>query len=390
MKRIFVLSAFVLMILSTRVILSQPDNYIDNENLVITHGPYLQNLTKDGVTILWSTNKPAIPGINLTTPDGKVQFVRNSHDGIIDGGGLLHKVRIDGLEPGKTYKYSTNSVQILKYQAYKIYYGDTLGMKAVSFTTPTVKSEEIKFMVANDVHGNSGKLASYLKKGNLSTQDFLIFNGDMVDYTQSITQLFSGFIDTAVAYFATRKPFYYARGNHESRGFVAREFKDYFDFANGKLYYSFDNGPVHFIVLDCGEDKPDNNRYYYGLADYDSYRLEELEWLKEDVKSDAFRNAKQRIVLVHMPIIKEERQSHGMKFLADKFGPVLQSAHIDLMISGHTHRNAYYESGKSGFGFPVLVNSANSFLEVNVGNREINVALKDVNGDIIADYKITK
>ena len=46
--------------------------------------------------------------------------------------------------------------------------------------------------------------------------------------------------------------------------------------------------------------------YYYGLADYDRYRLEELEWLKKEVKSDAFRNAKHRIVIVHMPIIKEK------------------------------------------------------------------------------------
>ena len=97
-------------------------------------------------------------------------------------------------------------------------------------------------------------------------------------------------------------------GNHETRGFVARDLKNYFDYKDDRFYYSFDNGPVHFVVLDCGEDKPDNNRYYYGLADYDSYRLEELEWLKKEVKSDAFRNAKHRIVIVHMPIIKEEKQ----------------------------------------------------------------------------------
>ncbi len=374
--------------LSVVLSLGSSSQDIDNDNFVITHGPYLQNMNSSGVTIIWTTNKPAVPGVNLTTTDGKTCFIRNSHDGIIDGGGQLHKVKIDGLEPGNTYKYSINSVQILKYQAYKIYYGDTLTRKAESFTTPSVKSEKLVFTVINDVHENSGEMASYIKKGNGEGQDFYIFNGDMVDYLQTTSQLFPGFIDTAVTYFASRKPFYYVRGNHETRGFVARDLKNYFDYKDGKFYYSFDNGPVHFVVLDCGEDKPDNNRYYYGLADYDSYRNEELEWLKKEVKSDAFRNAKHRIVIIHMPIIKEEKQGFGMKFLADNFGPVLQGAGVDLMMSAHTHRNAFYEAWKSGFGYPVLVNSNSSFVEVVADLQEIKAVVKEVTGKQLAEYVI--
>lgn len=361
---------------------------IDNDNFIVTHGPYLQNMTSSGVTIIWTTNKPAVPGINLTTPDGNRRFIRNSHDGIIDGGGILHKVRIDGLQAGETYKYSINSVQILKYQAYRIYYGDTLARKDESFTIPPGNSDKVSFTVINDVHDNSGKMASYLRNGDEGAQGFYFFNGDMVDYLQSADQLFPGFIDTAVAYFAGSKPFYYVRGNHETRGYAAREIMDYFDFTEDRFYFSFDNGPVHFVVLDCGEDKPDDNRYYYGLADYDSYRLQELEWLKEEVKTDAFRNARHKIVIVHMPIIKQERQGHGMKFLADNIGPVLQDAGVDLLISAHTHRNSFYEAAESGYGYPVLVNSNNSFVEVVADNKEINAVVKDVNGKVIAEYVI--
>ena len=39
-----------------------------------------------------------------------------------------------------------------------------------------------------------------------------------------------------------------------------------------------------FIVLDAGEDKPDDDVEYGGLADYDPYRLSQLSWLKEAVK----------------------------------------------------------------------------------------------------------
>ena len=361
---------------------------IDNENLKITHGPYLQNLGTTGVTIIWTTNRPAVPGVMLTGPNDEKRFVRNSHDGMIDGGGTLHKVRIEGLEPGQIYSYSPRVVQVMKYQAYKVYYGDTLTYKAVSFTTPSAKTDNIKFLVINDVHGNSAKLGSYLRNGKAAGNDFCFFNGDMIDYIQETNQLFSGFIDTSATYFASGKPFYYIRGNHETRGYLARDLKELFDFKDDRFYYSFDNGPFHFIILDCGEDKPDDNRYYYGLADYDSYRKQELEWLKNDVKSDAFRNAKRRIVIVHMPIVKEQKQDWGSKFLSDKFGPVLQSAGIDLMISGHTHRNTFYESEKSGFGYPVLVNSNNSFVEVAVDLQGIKASVKETSGKIIAEYQI--
>jgi acid phosphatase type 7 len=381
MKNLF---SLMFMIFAFSVVTSSQD--IDNENFVVSHGPYLQRLTETGVTIIWTTNKPAVPSVSLTTPEGKVRFVRNSHEGIIDGGGLVHKVRVDGLEPGKTYKYSISSVQILKYQAYKIYYGDTLNRKSESFVTPSLKSEKINFTVINDVHGNSGKMASYIKNGNRSGQDFYLFNGDMIDFLQSEDQLFPGFIDSAVTYFAAVKPFYYVRGNHETRGYAAREIKNFFDYQDDRFYYSFDDGPVHFTVLDCGEDKPDNNRYYYGLADYDTYRKEELEWLKNEVKSDAFRNAKHRIVIVHMPIIREEKQGYGMKFLSDNFGPVLNASGVSLMLSAHTHRNTFYEAGKSGFNYPVLVNSNNSFVEVDADIQGIKAVVKDTGGKIINTY----
>ena len=360
----------------------------DNGNFVITHGPWLQNLSSTGVTIIWTTNRAAVPGISLKEPDGPNRFIRNSHEGIIDGAGTLHRVRVEGLKPGTEYKYSLNSVQILKYQAYRIYYGDTLATRDISFITPPLKSEKVSFSIFNDIHELSGKLGSFLKQSNIAEQEFCFFNGDMVSFLQESDQLFTGFLDTASVYFASGKPFYYIRGNHETRGFSARELKKWFDFKDDRFYYSFDRGPVHFTVLDCGEDKPDNNVEYFGLADYDAYRLKELEWLKEEVKSDAFKNADFRIVMVHMPIIREEKQNWGMKFLAQNFGPVLQKSDVDLMISAHTHRNTFYEKDKSGFGYPVLVNSNNSFVEVVADQQGIKAVVRNAEGKALYNYQV--
>ena len=157
-------------------------------------------------------------------------------------------------------------------------------------------------------------------------------------------------------------------------------------FADDKYYYAQTLGPVRFLVLDGGEDKPDTSNEYSGLVDFDSYRYQELEWLKKEVAGDEFKNAPFKIVIIHMPIIENKKNWHGMAFLAQHFGPVLEEAGIDLMISGHTHRNAWIDSDKSGFGYPIMISSNNHFIEAEVDLEEISLLLKDINGNVEAKY----
>ena len=76
-----------------------------------------------------------------------------------------------------------------------------------------------------------------------------------------------------------------------------------------------------------------------------------------------------------------------MKFLADNFGPVLKTAKINLMLSGHTHRNSFHARGEAGQEYPVLVNSNNSFVEIYVDKEKIRAVVRDVNGGNIAEYE---
>ena len=65
-----------------------------------------------------------------------------------------------------------------------------------------------------------------------------------------------------------------------------------------------------------------------------------------------------------------------------------READIDLMLSAHTHRNTYYEKDKTGYGYPLLVNSNNSFVEVKADTDRIKAVVKDVEGKIISEYNI--
>ncbi|MDD4646376.1 MAG: FN3 domain-containing metallophosphoesterase family protein, partial [Bacteroidales bacterium] len=304
------------------------------ESLKVTHGPWLQNLTSDGVTVCWTTNLPAVPGVlMIREKPQKDSLIRNSTDGLINAGGTLHKVRISGLQPGTQYSYKIHSVELMKLKAYQIYFGDTVKGKEFRFTTQNPLKKTTRFMVVNDIHTNGGKLAGFLKSGKAAEQDLVIFNGDMVDYFETESQLLSSIVDTSVRYFASGVPFCFVRGNHETRGILSRELKKYLDVPDNHYYYAVDQGPVHFVMLDCGEDKPDSNKYYYGLADYDLDRLQELEWLKEQVKTPAYQNAAFRVIVVHMPLLAVETDGYGQYFLTHNFGPVIRDAGADLIIA---------------------------------------------------------
>ena len=91
--------------------------------------------------------------------------------------------------------------------------------------------------------------------------------------------------------FASDTPLYVARGNHENRGTFAMEWMNYFPSSTGRPYFSFRQGPVYFIVLDSGEDKPDSDIRNMDLMRSDDFRAEEAEWLARVVEEPDFKSA---------------------------------------------------------------------------------------------------
>jgi predicted phosphodiesterase len=370
----------------TYVVLGQTD-----EKLNITHGPYLQNVSDTAATIIFTTNKLVVPGVYLSCDGADFKLIRNSTDGLINVGDDIHKVRLTGLKPGKEYSYKLYVKEVLDMRPYVNLdgkYGDSIISEVFKFKTLDRSADEMKFTVFNDTHNKAGMISRFLDGNDIEAQDFYFYNGDIINYVKDLELPFRAFLDTSVNRFASQIPFFYVRGNHETRGTYAKEFKKFFDFPDDKYYYSFDAGSVHFTILDCGEDKPDTSAAYFGLADYDNYRLEQLEWLKREVKTESFKNASFRIVVVHMPIIEKEKNWYGMAFLAKHYGPVLQDAGINLMISGHTHRNAWISADSSGFGYPVMIASNHNFTEVTADERKIVLKLKDIEGRVVEKYEV--
>lgn len=351
----------------------------------IIHGPYLQSPTEEGVTVLWFTDKKCTSSVEIWKEDEPSRLITNSRHGLIEAFRTAHKVTIRGLAPGERYLYRAVSREILSFEPYEVVYGETVKSPEFSFQTLDAKKNKISFAVINDQHEKSGRLRPFLERCRDERVDFVFLNGDMLNHLGSETQTFEGMIDPLVSSFATGIPFFLIRGNHETRGALARKLSDYINLPEDSFYYSFSQGPVFFILLDSGEDKPDDNQYYFGLADFDRYREKQADWLREQIESDAFRKARFRIVLVHMPLYGGN-DWHGEEVNRRLWGDLLNRAGIDLMICGHTHRYAFHKPGDLDNSYPLLIGAPRTGILVSVSQGELAVTVRTPEGEILNEF----
>lgn len=350
----------------------------------ITHGPWLCDMTSTGVTVVWTTDKPALSWVEIAEDNGNsfYQKEHKRHYETVAGRRQAHKrvhaVRLKHLKPGTRYNYRIFSQEVVEWKYNDaVKYGDVAATNVFSraplrFTTFPEKGSDISFLVFNDIHGRADYMAELVKNEDFSTHDFVLFNGDMSSSVENSDQLFKDYIDTAVSLYASELPLIYNRGNHETRGRHADFLAEYFPTNSKNFYQLYMVGDIACLVLDCGEDKPDNDIEYGNLADYDAYRVEESEWLRQVVASESFRNAAARIVFLHIPL--GNGSWHGNLHLEELFLPILNEAGIDVMFSGHTHRYGFREPNEK-VRFPILINDNQNYIRCNVTADKIKAEI---------------
>lgn len=363
-------------------------------NFQISHGPYLQEVTVDGATFVFLTSDKSFSCIELKQ-QGDASPVRyyHSRNGLRDANNTFHAIRVENLKSATRYEYRIVSKEMRSFQPYKVTFGDSITSQWYPFQTIDPKKKGATLFVTSDIHSDAAKLEALLKQCDYKTCDAFFYAGDVMNYMNSEEAPFTSFIDTSVRLFASSIPFEVVRGNHETRGDMARTYPHFFPKKDGKIYGSYLLGDIMVVMLDCGEDKPDTHPVYAGLTDFDAYRTEQAEWLKQLVKTDEFKKATYRIVISHFPMEMENEDhkqtgGHGMYDLQCKCLPILNRANIDLMVSGHTHQFAFRESSAEGCRFPVLVGSADSAARINVSNGNIHIKAVDSKGRILLDKEL--
>ncbi len=372
---------------------------VKGEALAITHGPYLQNITENSATIMWFTNKNCVSRVEFGTGENMrtfpqwgslVQTAVSSSFGLIEANTNNHKIIIRDLEPGKSYRYRVISKEIVQFQPYEVLFGSTVVSDIFTFKTLNPIQESMSFYVVNDIHEDAARLDAQIQAVPWDNIDMVFLNGDTISHFEDEKQIFEGFLDTCVNKFAKNIPFILVRGNHETRGVLARHLPDYIPPRDHEYYYSFNHGPAHIIVLDTGEDKADSHPVYAGLADFDKYRDSQAEWLKSNAKSENFSRASFQIVICHIPPFtgRTERIGHGEQYIKKSWGPILNDSGIDLIICGHTHRFAILQANEE-HNYPIVIGAKDTVIKVISSQNELTVVVLESDGQVRETFSIS-
>ena len=365
------------------------------QSYTFNHGPYLQELSEHAVTFVFTTSDKGFSWVEVKPDGGEAERHYTVRNGLRDAYNTFNVIRVENLRPDTRYQYRLCSKQIADFQPYKVTFGDSIVSPWRRFSTPDPKATACSFSALSDMHQQPDKLGRLLNQAGVGSADMIFYVGDMMNYYDNEETPFRSFIDKSVELFASEKPFVLVRGNHETRGNMAREYARYVPKSSGKYYGAYRVGDIMFIVLDCGEDKPDDFWVYAGLTDFDGYRTEQAAWFGELIRSKAYKSAKWRIVMNHFPPLShmesDNPERHGIQDITDKFLPLYNQAKIDLMISGHTHAYEFMSPDKyDRLTFPVIVNSTESVARIDIDGRTLKAKVTDTGGNTLKEFTISK
>lgn len=289
----------------------------------------------------------------------------------------LHTAKLAGLRPHVRYRYEVKSGTKLASGSFR--------------TAPAANSNaEFSFSLIGDTQSYHTGLQPLLDAMGNEKTDFVLHVGDVTDRGNMWGEWKAGFFDPGHRYLS-QSTFWPAYGNHDGGPYFPALFR-----LNPHLYYSFDWGDVHFVVLDS-----------YGAGTGKIGRPKQLEWLEADLKQNS---KKWTIAAMHVPMIATRTgiQSFG----TDDFLPLLEKHAVDIVFSGHhpLYRR-YYPLGSKGRkpilhitsgggggpvgGFmpsPVLSTgiNLNHYCRIDVRNDRLTLAARTATGTVIDRFELRK
>lgn len=362
---------------------------VEKADKIFRMKPYLQNPVGNGITVMWETTVPAYCWVEYGTDTTQLKRARTIVDGQVVCNNYLHKIRIDGLQPGQKYYYRVCSQEILLYQAYKKVFGNTAQSAFSEFTLPATDTDSFTAVVFNDLHQHTQTFRSLCQQIKNVNYDFVVFNGDCVDDPVDHNQATSFISELTEGVCGDRIPTFFMRGNHEIRNAYSIGLRDHYDYVGDRTYGSFNWGDTRIVMLDCGEDKPDDHWVYYGLNDFTQLRNEQVDFLKKELSSKEFKKAGKRVLIHHIPLYGND----GKNFCANLWTKLLEKAPFNISLNAHTHKYAYHPKGELGNNYPVIIGGGYKMDGATVmilekKKDELRVKVLNAKGKILLDITV--
>ncbi len=290
--------------------------------------------------------------------DGKRFF--DHANGVIRTRTRIHRVTVPQTALDKAQKYTVVVSPLIER---KPYFSRFAPEKRLDYPFHPVPQENINVYHIADAHGRSThairSAAAFGKQ-----IDLLVLNGDIVNSADRLTDIDTIYhLSQAITHGSI--PVVCVRGNHDLRGRYAEQFGDYIPTVDGKTYYTLRAGGLWAIVLDTGEDKPDNHPEYGSTICCEPFRREETAFLQRVVAhADSEYNAPgvtHKLVIAHNPVTNVAEPPFDIEQdLFRQWAALLKNdVRPELFLAGHYHRCFVSEPGSAfdtlGQACPVVV-----------------------------------
>ena len=290
--------------------------------------PYLQDVTRNSIEISWYSSNPssdANVSYGLTSSYGSLSKETIDPVAVVSNTSFVHKVLLEGLSTNTTYHFQISD-------------GSMTSDDSTFVTAPT-DGTPFSFLVYGDIaNNNDNPRTAFFTIAWNEAEAMVLHNPQTIAIMLGDHQTGGTDAEWQPQFFLPDRDvlkntvLYNVFGNHEAR--VAQTYDKYFDppttgGSDSELYYSFNYGNVHFIVLDGNEPRG------VGTPQY--------KWLVKDLSSADAQNADFRILATHQPGLAyggghAETDDNGFMDAVQSLYKVPGiTKNVDLILMGHNH-----------------------------------------------------
>lgn len=348
----------------------------------------------DGAEVVWAVTRLARGTVEWKDADGSSGTARADRFGFVPQGDEILRVKLDGLKPGTSYQYRAIT------ETADAKDRNVTGWR--TFRTLDPAAPHTEFVVWNDTHQNAGTIRKLHAMSPAA--DFLLWNGDTCNDWLQEDWLVPTLLHPAEQDVTAERPLLMVWGNHDVRGKWAFKMPEMIATPGDRPYYAFRSGPVAFICLHTGEDKPDDHPSFGGRAAFEVLRREQAAWLDRIIMRPDIRDAPHRVVFCHIPLRWTEEKMIDRAGYAngsyDAFSRPSRDAWHDalvrwkaqVVISGHTHRTAWIPANNN-FPYAQLVGGgpkpeAATWIEGRADANALILTMKGLEGNIVQEAKL--
>ncbi len=350
---------------ATRV---RDDPFLGTRGVPLTVGhPCLQAPGETTMGVSWAVSGLAKGVVEYADNPGMrgAKIVKSGGYGLVPIDVDALQVRLTGLKPATKYYYRTVTTPFTDYSnIYDAKLGEPIVSGVHTFTTLGERARA-HFCVINDTHAQWLPFQMVVHKVKDISPSAVIWNGDATNTTQDKKTAVEAFLDSPVedCDWSADIPVFFESGNHDFRGsWISKKEEvvlprdpserlgDQWDL---KWNFATRLGDMALVGLDTGEDKPDAHPKWFGLANFEPYRMAQAKWLEEQFARPDIAAAKYKIVFCHIPLfadpasedylhdgvaIDPEDYAYWSRECNELWSQILDRAGVRLVVCGHRHR----------------------------------------------------